>query len=282
MTDALPLSKIAVGRRRRADYGDLDELAASIAKYGLLHPVVIDEADRLVAGGRRLAAVQQLGWKNVEVRRLGELTDIELREIELEENLRRKDLTPYERSRNMVELAETAAQADVSSTDSPKVGRPQERGSLRQVADRVGVDKQTIANARVHVAAVERYPELASMTQSDALTIARNLDDLPDDKRSEARDGIAQNDADTLTTLAEKPPMPKNGKGPSPGVRWADSLHKISVLLNSVRMHGGIDRLAAEWDAEERQRFIARADQAIADLTSLREQMERTMTNVAA
>jgi hypothetical protein len=43
------------------------------------------------------------------VRRWGDLSDAERREIELSENFDRNDFTPYERSRQIVALAETAA-----------------------------------------------------------------------------------------------------------------------------------------------------------------------------
>lgn len=107
----IKVSKINVGMRRRDEYGDLEGLAVSIRKHGLIQPIVLDDQNRLVAGGRRLKAVKNLGWEEIEVRSVGELTDAELRELELEENLRRKDLTSYERSKNMVAYAEAARRA---------------------------------------------------------------------------------------------------------------------------------------------------------------------------
>jgi ParB-like chromosome segregation protein Spo0J len=49
------ISDIKVGQRRREDFGDLQGLADSIAKYGLFHPVIVDGDDNLVAGERRFA-----------------------------------------------------------------------------------------------------------------------------------------------------------------------------------------------------------------------------------
>ena len=94
-----------------------------------------------------------------------DLTDDEKREIELEENVRRKDLTPYERSKNLVALAETAEKVLLSDnkTSKPKGGRPTKGAVSEQaVADRIGADRMTVVNAKQHVAAVERYPELAA------------------------------------------------------------------------------------------------------------------------
>jgi ParB/RepB/Spo0J family partition protein len=105
----VPISEVTVGERRREEMGDLAGLAQSLARYGLLQPIVVDDALRLVAGGRRLEAAKRLGWTSIEVKRLGELTDAERAEIELEENIRRKDFTPIELSKEVVRKAEQLA-----------------------------------------------------------------------------------------------------------------------------------------------------------------------------
>src|SRR5690625_1024817 len=61
------VASIQVGRRHRAELGDIDELAASIDREGLLQPVTITPDGVLVCGARRLAAIKQLGWKTVNV-----------------------------------------------------------------------------------------------------------------------------------------------------------------------------------------------------------------------
>src|SRR5262245_52403896 len=101
------IHSIQIGIRRREHLGDLEGLAASIQRYGLIHPIVVDAAGTLVAGERRLRACLQLGWTEVEVRLYGELTAEERAAIELEENLQRKNLTPLERSKTLVQLIET-------------------------------------------------------------------------------------------------------------------------------------------------------------------------------
>lgn len=174
----LGLSLVKVGDRRREDYGDIAALAASIAEHGLLHPIVVDADDNLVAGGRRLKAVEQLGWISVPVTRLGDLTETQLREVELEENLRRKDLTEIERSRDLVALVETVVE---TRGTNPQVSRNGSRGpapdptSTRQVAAEIGVDEKTIRNAREHVAAVAEYPELEPLPQAEAIRKARAI-----------------------------------------------------------------------------------------------------------
>jgi ParB family chromosome partitioning protein len=60
-----PIDEIAVAGVFRSDLGAVGELAESIAKLGLLSPVVVTEDRLLVSGGRRLAAVRALGWTTV-------------------------------------------------------------------------------------------------------------------------------------------------------------------------------------------------------------------------
>ena len=61
------ISSIKIGVRHRKDLGDLERLAESLEAVGLLHPVVIDTKNRLIAGQRRLEAAKLLKWKTVPV-----------------------------------------------------------------------------------------------------------------------------------------------------------------------------------------------------------------------
>jgi hypothetical protein len=93
-------------------------------------------------------------------RRYSDLGEAERREIELEENLRRKDLTPAERSKTLVRLAETAREVAKTCATSAQVSKPargpsRQAGSYRDIADRTGVPEPTIRAAEQHVAAVE-------------------------------------------------------------------------------------------------------------------------------
>lgn len=117
----VPFASILVSDRLRRDLGDIDELAQSIVEIGLLQPLVVVEQEhcqyKLVAGGRRYAAIKQIRdqwWKDNEneVLPLSDLdpfcvcpvyiaehllTDDQHRTAELEENLRRKDMTWQEK-----------------------------------------------------------------------------------------------------------------------------------------------------------------------------------------
>lgn len=79
--------------RQRKDLGNVDELAESIARLGLINPIVLTPDNVLVAGERRLTAVRSLGWTSIPVQYTTELSEYELQCIEFEENVKRKDLT---------------------------------------------------------------------------------------------------------------------------------------------------------------------------------------------
>jgi ParB family chromosome partitioning protein len=93
----LPISSIQVdreGRQRREI--DTSDLESSLRLRGLIHPIVVDQLDedtyRLVAGERRLTAAIRIGWRSIDARLSYSLTPIERQILELEENVKRRDL----------------------------------------------------------------------------------------------------------------------------------------------------------------------------------------------
>ncbi len=90
------ISDIKIKKRIRNDIGDIEQLKESISKYGLFHPIIINNKNELISGFRRLESVKQLGWYEVEVKTVSDLSKIELLERELEENIVRKDFTDNE------------------------------------------------------------------------------------------------------------------------------------------------------------------------------------------
>ena len=120
----VPLSSIFIPdnrQRREFPQESMNDLAESIRVHGLFHPVVVAPEDgryRLVAGERRFRAVtsmSELGISftcgtntcpagDIPVTLLAELDPLTLREIELEENTIRVDLTWQERAKAIADL----------------------------------------------------------------------------------------------------------------------------------------------------------------------------------
>ena len=96
----LQISKITIGERFRKDFGNLEPLKKSIQEIGLLHPVVVNEDNVLVAGERRLRSVQELGWDEVPITRINKSEIKERLEKvvkgEHDENVVRKDFLTTE------------------------------------------------------------------------------------------------------------------------------------------------------------------------------------------
>lgn len=195
------ISKIDLGERRRQDYGDIAALAKGIERVGLLNPIIVDTDDggtfRLVAGGRRLKAFQLLKRRYIPARLFETLSDEDRRDIELEENENRKDLTEAERkrtfaaSKKLVDNAKRAADvlSIVDKTPNPKGGRPT-KGSASQesVAEALGVSRGTVSNAEQHVATAERFPfmQTAAWRQSHVLAVGEALEKLPEPEQDQA------------------------------------------------------------------------------------------------
>lgn len=89
----IKIKSVILGKRGRKSYNNLQELADSLSKRQI-HPIVIRKEDNmLIAGGRRLAAACLLDWTEIGAVYLEDVDEIERRELELEENLIREDLT---------------------------------------------------------------------------------------------------------------------------------------------------------------------------------------------
>lgn len=88
------INSIIVDRedRQRRTLVNIEDLAASIARRGLINPIVIDEDGKLLAGERRLTACRALGWTQIECRTFSDLSDFEKQLLELDENIQREDL----------------------------------------------------------------------------------------------------------------------------------------------------------------------------------------------
>src|ERR1700761_3205037 len=119
--------------RRHFNEAELEELAQSIREKGVLQPILVRPAVfagefQIVAGERRWRAAQRAGIR-VMPALVRSLSDEEVLEIAIVENVQRADLSPIE-------------EADGYRTLIEKFGRTQ-----AQVADTVGKSRVHVANA---------------------------------------------------------------------------------------------------------------------------------------
>lgn len=74
---------------------DVDTLKQSIDTVGLIHPLVINSQNELLAGGRRYSALKELGWSKIPVI-VAEGSALEQELISIEENMIRQKLNSVE------------------------------------------------------------------------------------------------------------------------------------------------------------------------------------------
>src|SRR6266576_1550530 len=110
--EIIKLDRIKVGERRRQDLGDLDELKTSIEEKGVIQPITVDQHTNLIAGARRLEACRQLETGTIPCIRRSTKGEIDFREIELYENIYRKDFTWLERCTAESELFNLKRESD--------------------------------------------------------------------------------------------------------------------------------------------------------------------------
>jgi ParB family chromosome partitioning protein len=137
--------------RRDFDEAEIDALAESLQRHGLLQPVLvrrIEERFQLVAGERRLRAAIKAGWAEVPVQ-VVEADDRQAAEIAIVENLQRKDLNPLEKAVSFQRYLET-------------YGSTQE-----ELAQRLEIDRSTIANL---IRLLELPQEVQQAVRSGAVT----------------------------------------------------------------------------------------------------------------
>lgn len=139
------IADIVIVDRYRRDLGDVSDLAASIDEVGLLAPVVLAPDYRLIAGQRRIAAVQSLGHDVIEARVVHGLDDaVPLLKAERDENTCRKALTPTE---------EHALYEELLKLERPAArGRQGERTDLTETSGKLS-QKSEPARARKLAAA---------------------------------------------------------------------------------------------------------------------------------
>jgi hypothetical protein len=251
MSDAVTTRKIVaihLGYRHRKQMGNLEPLATSMETLGLLHPIVITPDGRLVAGVRRLAAAQLLGWTEIPVRIIDPPS---LLQAERDENVLREPFLPTEAVAIGLALEEEIAAANaVKMREAGKEGgrgkkkeNPvtnnhrvfDEHKTRTQVGKAVGMGGTTYAKAKAVVVAAESNPEgygdLA--TQMDATgSVEKAYQAMQRRKNTEELPGKS----------------PYQLSYEDPARRWTQSFHDLYKLMNSVRHFAGdLRTLTQHW-----------------------------------
>lgn len=153
--------------RQRTEMGDLESLAESLLRFGQLTPILIDRSNTLIAGERRIEAHKMNGATHIDAIYRDEVEDVVLEELELEENIRRKQLTWQEENDAVARIHKLRQQQDPSWTQAqtaaiiakPDAAAPQQR----DVSQALTLDKM-----------MKLFPELRqAKSKAQALNMAK-------------------------------------------------------------------------------------------------------------
>lgn len=153
----IKLKDIVIGDRYRKEFINIDTLADSISKNGLIHPLTIDENNLLIAGERRYKACQMLKLEEVEVNYRNDLTEAQKKEIEIEENIRREQFTWPEEVTAKAELHKLKQKiygAAVSGHSTEGTWR------MQDTADALGETKSGVSQDIALARGLKAFPEL--------------------------------------------------------------------------------------------------------------------------
>jgi ParB-like chromosome segregation protein Spo0J len=192
-TTNLPLRDLTPDPRSISIYGDdedIDELADSINRLGLLSPLIVafqpaTLANLIISGNRRFRAIQQLGWTEapVEVRQFDDwITEYE---ILLAENTYRSAKTNIQRYRERdahivikeARIAQAAAERQAAEAEAARVAAETTEDDEEQFGAEIGTELAKaprtgpVGNDDAHNQAVE---EVAAEEGVSARTIARS------------------------------------------------------------------------------------------------------------
>ncbi len=133
----VPLSKVEPRQeqpRERFDEQALQDLADSIAQYGLIQPITVRRLEsgyyQIIAGERRWRAARMAGLSEVPVRVI-EADDRRTAELALVENLQRQDLNPMEEARGYLSLMRDYGLTQEETARSVGRSRPAVTNALR-------------------------------------------------------------------------------------------------------------------------------------------------------
>lgn len=174
-------SSIKVGERARKEMGDLNDMESSLKERGLIQPLAVKELEDgsfwLLAGERRYRVLEKNNVVEVPVRIFPEnITDLEMKSIELAENFYRKDFEYWEYDNLVKETHEL--QQKIHGEKFP--GPSKEGWGVKDTGDLIGINKGGVSTAVKRAEAREAFPELFNKckTQFDASKVIKKMDEM--------------------------------------------------------------------------------------------------------
>ena len=243
----------------RTSLGDIDDLIASIAKHGILEPLLVRRADggyELVSGERRFHAAMEVGLTEVPCIEL-EVSDEQALEIALVENLQRQDLTPFEEAEGFRTLTEKY------------------HYTHEQVADAVGRSRVTITESLTLLNIPQAIRDLCRHADITAKGILLEIARLPSEETmAELVEQIVEERLDRSAIRQRRQEM-TGDDGPAESADADDSARSgeasertrpFVVRFRSPERNFSVSLSFATAEAPDTQTVISALEQLLADL----------------
>lgn len=198
-TLVVPLDQIRPNQsqpRRTFDPASLEELRDSIQNHGVLQPIVVRRVSmgyEIIAGERRWRSARLAGLHEIPAVVREDVSDEQMLELALVENVQRQDLDALEKARGYKNMMEGL------------------RLTQEDVAQKVGLRRATVAN---HLRLLELQEEaqkalsegLITMGHARALLGLRGGEGTADLLKRIVREGLSVRDTENAVRLAVSPP----------------------------------------------------------------------------
>lgn len=253
-TKMLHISEVRVAERIRKDNGGLEELANDIHEHGLINPITVMEQSEggyvLIAGLRRLKAMERMGAKEIRATVMTALEADEMLMLEIAENEQRKEFTVSEKLAFAEKLkaveAEKAKQRQIRKSSNfvvanrPPQTKHAETGKARDiVAQKAGFTSTT--QMRRAQAVSESRPDLMEQVDKGEKSISGAYSDM---QRGTTGGEKPKTDDGVLAGLIQEKPVEvpefdvyRPASEPAPGnvrtVKGADHEHLLENPIYS-------------------------------------------------
>ncbi len=218
--------------RKVFDSSHLEDLRSSIENHGILQPICVRRVEggyEIISGERRWRAARLAGLRTIPVVVREDVSNSQMMELALIENLQRQDLDPIEKARGFQEMIETL---DLTQ---------------EQVAAKVGLKRSTVAN---HLRLLDLEEEVQEALVSGLITMghARALlsveGGLKEKKSALAKvvredltvrqtEELVRDQVRTSTSTIPRPPAAQPAEATKPEA-WANDLER------RIREHLGL------------------------------------------
>lgn len=218
----LDINKIKVSDRIRKDFGNIQELADDIKENGLINPpVVTPDTFELIAGERRLRAMQLLSYKQIEVRPMAVKDAEHALNLEISENETRKDFSKAERidyARRLERVEKIKAEQRILSKQNNKNGR--QIAAQENFPEQVACQSRDVVAQKIGIGSGKQYEK--------EKFIVENKESLTPDDFADWDEGKISTNKAFIKIKAEKERLESENK------KLKETTSKISIFEREI------------------------------------------------